>query len=163
MSQFMSHTSGKNGRKHVIDVIFPIAVFFVFAASALAVLMLSSKVYDTTSTTASDNYSSRTAFAYVSEKLRQHDSAGEISAKVIDGSDYLVLKEDGISTYIYLYDGKLKELRVRDGADVTFASGTDIASAKAFSVACEGTLYFIDITTEDGTEYSLVSSERSTR
>lgn len=74
MNRLMPHTGSKSSRKHIIDVIFPIAVFFVFAASSLAVLMLASKIYDDTSTSASDNYSSRTAFAYVSEKLRQHDS-----------------------------------------------------------------------------------------
>ena len=165
MSHLMPHTGSKSSRKHIIDVIFPIAVFFVFAASSLAVLMLASKIYDDTSTSASDNYSSRTAFAYVSEKLRQHDSrsGGVVSCGDMEGSDCLILEENesGTVTYIYMYDGSLKELRVCSDVRVSPESGLDITPVKDFSVSSEGALLFINITADDGTEYSMVSSERS--
>ena len=165
MNRLMPHTGSKSSRKHIIDVIFPIAVFFVFAASSLAVLMLASKIYDDTSTSASDNYSSRTAFAYVSEKLRQHDSrsGGGVSCGDMEGSDCLILEENesGTVTYIYMYDGSLKELRVRSDVRVSPESGLDITPVKDFSVSSEGALLFINITADDGTEYSMVSSERS--
>lgn len=164
MNRLMPHTGSANSRKHIIDVIFPIAVFFVFAASSLAVLMLASRIYDDTSTSASENYSSRAAFAYVSEKLRQHDSGGGISCGDMEGSDCLILKENESDTvtYIYMYDGSLRELRVRSDVRVSPESGLDITPVKGFSVSSEDSLLFINITADDGTEYSLVSSERST-
>ena len=211
MSQFAGggsrrkiESAGGKGRSHVIDVIFPVAVLFVFAASALIVLMLSSNIYNATATTTDDNYSSRTAFAYVNEKLRQHDTAGQAvscgSVTDIGGTgfgnggsdagpgetagaanqaaktanqtagdglgeaagDCLILHGDGVTTYIYTYDGMLKELRLRNGATASAASGRDITAVNDFAVLADGQIVYIDITTEDGTAYSFASSRRST-
>jgi hypothetical protein len=143
-------------------MVFPIAVFFVFAASSLAVLMLSSRIYDTTSSAASGNYSSRTAFAYVSEKIRQNDANGGISVTIRDDVECLTLQEDGYATYIYALDGMLKELRLRDGVDAALSSGQDIVPVQNFSIReTQAGLYHFDITSEDGTAFSIVASERS--
>ena len=37
----------RSQNRHVIDFIFPLAVFFVFAASSFAVLVLSANIYNT--------------------------------------------------------------------------------------------------------------------
>lgn len=147
---------------HVIDAVFPIAVFFVFAASSLAVLMLSSRIYSSSSSSAAANYSSRTAFAYISEKIRQHDANGGISVETKDGTDYLVLADDGYTTYIYVWDGTLMELRLRDGVDADPSTGQNIVSVQDFSIQeVRDGVYHFDITAEDGTVFSLAASERS--
>ncbi len=154
--------NSRSTHTHVIDVIFPIAVFFVFAASSLAVLMLSAKIYDSESSSAAGNYSSRTAFAYVQEKIRQHDSNGGISVRTIDGTDYLLLKEDDYTTYIYAYDGMLKELRLRDGVEASPESGLDITPVESFSIKqTQRQLYHFDIALRNGDNFSIAVAERS--
>lgn len=154
--------NSRSTHTHVIDAIFPIAVFFVFAASSLAVFMLSARIYDSTSSSATGNYSSRTAFAYIQEKVRQHDSNGGISAETIDGIDYLLLKDEDYTTYIYAYDGMLKELRLRDGVKASPESGLDITPVEDFSIGqTEEQLYHFDITVKDGNTFSIAVSERS--
>ena len=145
-------------KKHTIDIIFPVAVLFVFAASALIVLMLASNIYTSNSAVPDDNYTSRTAFAYVSERLRQNDEAGtDISAE----GDKLVIRDGKVATYIYMKDGMLKELRVMDGATAGLDAGTDITAVQDFSGKTKDNKVYIDITTEDGSDYRVVSTKRS--
>ena len=62
--------------RHVIDLIFPIALFFVFAASSLSVLILAANVYTSTTKRLSINDENRTVLSYLSEKIRQNDTDG---------------------------------------------------------------------------------------
>ena len=62
--------------RHVIDFIFPIALFFVFAASSLVVLILAADIYGSTTNQLQANDENRTALAYISEKIRQNDAGG---------------------------------------------------------------------------------------
>ena len=100
-------------RSHVIDLIFPLAVLFVFAASSLVVLILSVHIYTGQTEQAEAHYRTDTPLSYVEEKIRQNDAAGSISVMTLDGTECLALKNssDGINstTYLYVSDGWLKE------------------------------------------------------
>ena len=61
-------------QKHIIDFIFPVALFFVFALCALTVLLLSARIYQSTTDSSSRNYTARTGLSYVSEKIHQNDT-----------------------------------------------------------------------------------------
>ena len=71
---------------HVIDAIFPIAIFFVFTASLLIVLLLAARIYSKTTIDSDKHFTDRTAFAYVMEKVRQNDTDGALSVQTIDGT-----------------------------------------------------------------------------
>lgn len=58
----------RNEKKHVIDFLFPLAVFSVLAASSVAIVVLASGFYSRQVKTSSASYSGRTALAYVTEK-----------------------------------------------------------------------------------------------
>lgn len=62
-------------RSHVIDLIFPLAVLFVFAASSLVVLILSVHIYTGQTEQAEAHYRTDTPLSYVEEKIRQNDVA----------------------------------------------------------------------------------------
>lgn len=152
--------------RHVIDFTFPIAVFFVFAASSLAVLMLAANIYSNQTADANNNYMARTSLSYVNEKIRQNDERGGISIQTLEGQDCLVLENQiaGVSytTYIYQYDGKLKELFIREGVDVRLQDGQDIMEVQDFSVEGIGEgLFRLTSVDLDGNETSLIASERS--
>ena len=154
--------------RHVIDFIFPIAVFFVFAASSLAVLMLSANVYSTTTTQSNDNYTARTSLAYVNEKIRQNDENGGISVETLEGIECLALagSYEGAeyTTYIYEYDGMLKELFVRNDVDVSLKDGKNIMPVYSFKIEKVGkTLYRFTSVDQNNNETTLTASGRSER
>lgn len=57
-----------NKNKHVIDLIFPLSLFFVFISSCVIVLILSFHVYKETLDLEQVNYESRTALSYMYKK-----------------------------------------------------------------------------------------------
>ncbi len=154
-------------RRHVIDFIFPLAVLFVFAASSFAVLVLSAHIYSSQTETADKNYASLTPLAYVSEKVRQNDAEGGITVQTYNNQDCLALKgtfgDSGYTTYIYEYDGMLKELLIRDGVSATLADGKNIMETNRFKIKeIETGLYRFSCIDEDGKETAVIISGRST-
>lgn len=153
-------------QKHMIDLIFPIALFFVFAASSLAVLFLAADLYGTTTKEIQANDQSRTCLSYITQKIRQNDSAGEISIEEIEGTRCLVLpgsyNNAACTTYIYLYDGMLKELFINDGVDISFKTGKAIMEVSSLTMKqIDSGLFQFTFQDIDGTSDSFIISERS--
>ncbi len=152
--------------RHVIDLVFPIAVFFVFTASSLAVLMLAANIYHTQTTDADNNYMTRTSLAYVSEKIRQNDANGGISVRTVEDRSCLAIEsvsyDVSYTTYIYEYEGTLKELFIRDDAKLRLKDGKDIMEVKEFSIEEIGDGLFRFASSDlDGNKTALIVSERS--
>ena len=135
--------NNKKIKQHTIDFIFPIALFFVFAASSLAVLILSANIYK-------DLFTSRTCLSYITEKIRQNDEGGtqNIYLDSFDGHPALVLErnlnETLYHTYIYEDKGVLRELFIQDGIDASSRNGTEIMKVSSFQMeeAAPGLLRF---------------------
>lgn len=152
--------------KHAIDLIFPIALFFVFAVSSFSVLILAADIYASTTDRLSTNDENRTALSYISEKIRQNDSNGAIDMVSVDGTDCLALSAvyngTPCTTYIYVYDGCLKELFINDGIPVSLKDGRDIMQIASLSIdRLEDHLYLFTAVDSTGTESSVIASERS--
>lgn len=124
--------------KHMIDFLFPVALFFVFALSALTVILLAARIYQSTTEHSSFNYTSRTCLSYIAEKIHQNDVGGTASIGTFDGCDALVLGqahgEDTYYTYIYVHENELKELFVKEGAEVKAADGKMVLKVTDFSM-----------------------------
>ena len=135
--------NNKKIKQHTIDFIFPIALFFVFAASSLAVLILSAN-------SSKDLFTSRTCLSYITEKIRQNDEGGtqNIYLDSFDGHPALVLErnlnETLYHTYIYEDKGVLRELFIQDGIDASSRNGTEIMKVSSFQMeeAAPGLLRF---------------------
>ena len=69
----------QRNKKHTIDLLFPIALFFVLAVSSLIVVLLASNVYRNTTRMEQSNYESRTALSYVVGKIHQNDEQGSVA------------------------------------------------------------------------------------
>lgn len=125
-------------RKHMIDFLFPVALFFVFALSALTVILLAARIYQSTTENSSLNYTSRTSLSYISEKIHQNDLDGAVTLGSFDGCDALIMEqtvgEDIYYTYIYADGKELKELFVKDGVDAKASSGRKILDIEDFSM-----------------------------
>ncbi|MEZ3435206.1 MAG: DUF4860 domain-containing protein [Lachnospiraceae bacterium] len=125
-------------RRHMIDFLFPVALFFVFALSALTVLLLAARIYQSTTENSSLNYTSRTGLSYISEKIHQNDLGGQVTIGSLDGCEALIMEqtagEDIYYTYIYADDKELKELFIKDGAPAKASSGRTILEIQNFSM-----------------------------
>lgn len=125
-------------KHHVIDFLFPVALFFLFTISAVIVVLLAGRIYQSSVENASRNDTARTALSYITEKVHQNDSANAVFLGTFDNCDSLVLSQEynGTTyyTYIYPHNGKLKELFIKEGANATAESGKAIFDIQDFSV-----------------------------
>ena len=72
-------------RRHVIDLLFPIALFLVLAASSLFLVILAANVYQKSVAWEESNYESRTCLSYVTEKIRQNDEKAALLPALLTG------------------------------------------------------------------------------
>ena len=130
--------SAHSERRHMIDLLFPVALFFVFALSALTLILLSAGIYRSTTENSSLNYTSRTGLSYISEKIHQSDSGGRIFPGDFDGCKALVMEQsfggDNYLTYIYAYDGTLRELFIREGIQAKASDGKALLAIHDFTI-----------------------------
>lgn len=124
----------KTQEKHfIVDILFVLALFGVFAVSALALVTIGADVYQHTVEDMDVNYESRTAVSYIMEKVRQNDTTDSIFLTTLEDAPALCMlseiDEDTYCTYLYYYEGHLKELFMRQGASLggqLLPAGTDI-------------------------------------
>jgi len=154
-------------RSHIIDMVFVICLMFLFIFSALCVITIGAEIYQKNVTSVDDNYSKRTACAYITEKVRQSDENGGISVKKIFDQNALVLQsnEDGIlyNTYIYDYEGSLMELFAMDELKSLYPqSGQKILELTEFDVSYVGpNTLSVEVILKDGTEESFLITTKS--
>lgn len=84
------------------------------------------------------NYNTRTSFAYITEKIRQFNTNESIQISDLDGHEALLLstvsEEDTYYTYIYMYDGYLKELFIKSGTAPVPDAGQNILPLTDFQL-----------------------------
>ena len=164
----MKQKQGESGR-HIVDILFVLALFGVFAASALMLVTLGANVYKQTVADMTDNFTERTAYSYVTEKIRQNDTADTVEIGELNGVPALVFTkqsgEETFCTYLYLYDGYLKELYTRKnsfaGNDI-LPAGQNILPLNAFTMeACRNGLIKLTLEPEIGNPVTIYAALRS--
>lgn len=139
----MNNRNHQKQEKHfIVDILFVLALFGVFAVSALALVTIGADVYQHTVEDMGVNYESRTAVSYIMEKVRQNDTTDSIFLTDLENVPALCMlseiDEETYCTYLYLYDGHLKELFMREGASLggqVLPAGTDIMDLQEFSLS----------------------------
>ena len=143
--------------RHVVDLLFVIALLFLFAFSAIMLIALGADVYQKNVDTMRKNYDRRTASAYLVQKVRQADVRGAVRVDELNGTPALVLTnrvgDRDYATWLYLYDGKLCEQLLRAEMAPEPAAGQEILPLKAMELdALSGRLLSVRLTLEDGEE-----------
>lgn len=104
-------------RGHTLDVLFPLGLLAIYAVAAAGAVLQAADGYRDSLTRADRDFGRATALAYVAEKLRAGDEAGAVRVDALEDCPALVLsvnREGGwYDTYIYCYDGSLRELMVK--------------------------------------------------
>ncbi len=128
-----------NRRKtSLIDFVFTLSLFGVFTVCALLVVVIGANVYRSIVGTQDANAMTRTALAYVAEKIRQNDGAGQIRLGDVEGTPALVISDgtgaEAYATYIYVDEGALKELFLPASATPGLLAGQIITEVGGFSM-----------------------------
>lgn len=151
---------------HIIDILFVLALFCMFALSAIFLISVGADIYGKTVAHMESNFNNRTAFAYVTEKVRQADAAGAIDIGSLEGIPALTIsqtiEDTPYITYLYQYDDHLKELMVREDTPLGPSAGQDILSLSSFVLnRINDSLYSFTLTTTDGDSCLLYVSIKS--
>ncbi len=151
-----------NHTKHSMDFLFSIALFFVFASTALVVLLLSANIYQHNVHQSMNAFDQNTTLAYLTEKIRQNDSSKtNISLTTFDGYEALAISQEYndicYTTYIYEMDGKLKELFIQNGVSAPAQSGTTVLEIYNLEMKeLKKGLFKFTCYSEDGTKDSVI-------
>ncbi len=130
-------------RKHNIDILFQMAVFFMFTFSAILLLLLAVNFYRSIVDRSEKNESARVAVAYIREVIHQNDKQGGISLTEFDKLPCIkIQQEEDYVLYLYLKDGELRELYTKEGAQVSSGDGQKLMELTSmnFSMKGEGVL-----------------------
>lgn len=152
--------------RHIIDLLFVIALFCVFALSAIFLISIGADIYGKTVTHMEQNFNSRTAFAYLAEKIRQSDQQGAVSVGELKGNPAVIITQKNEAaeyvTYLYEYNGYLKELLVREDTPLGPEAGQNILAITDFSISqVNDRLYSFTVTVDGTNSYQLFVSTRS--
>lgn len=142
-------------RKHVIDFLFALALFFVLAASSVALVVLVSGIYSRQIRESENSFSSHTVLSYVTEKLHQADASGSVTTGSFDGQDAILIRQEysgqSYVTYLYTYEGCLRELFIREDVTASASDGRKILATDSFFFeACDDGLFHLSCTDSDG-------------
>ena len=123
----------KQEERHIIDILFVIGLFCIFALSTIFLISIGADIYGKTVSNTEINFNDRTSFAYVTEKIRQADRSGAITASTLEGRSVLKLQ-----------------------TPLSLSAGQEILPVSDFSVSrIQDNLLQITIHTADGDDCSL--------
>lgn len=153
----------KKTPEHTIDRVFLLALLALFAATAFLVVSIGAKQYHSIADGMTANYETRTVSSYLEEKMNQNDVAGSVAVTSIGDFPAIALsetvKDTVYTTYLYCYDGYLREITVSDGTAVLPEDGQKIIETKALSIdMVSSNLYCFTITDTAGDTYPLYIS-----
>lgn len=151
---------------HIVDVIFVLALFGLFAMSALALIITGSGIYQNAVSNMQNNYEIRTSTSYVTEKIRRGNCLD-----ILDVDDHEIISigskigDKNYRTYLYTYDGFLRELFVLADTDFSpklFPAGQKITEMSDLSIKQEANdIYEIVLMQSSGTSTSLLINKYS--
>ena len=160
----------------LIPVLFVLTLFLLLSALSISVIIAGSTVYEKISDNMDNNYDRRVTFSYLATKIRQNDSAGSIYIEEKDGTNMIAIKEvdpfwdNAYVTYIYYYDGYIRELFFElenDGSTVGFELdwGDEIIKAEGFNFSFSDNedQIVMNLTDKDGNDQSTKVFLRSRR
>ena len=130
--------NAKNERQHMVDVLFVLTLFCVFALCSILLIAVGAKVYQNTINSMETHFTTTTSLSYITEKIRQNDVSAGIIIEEFGGNDALVLLSEyngeEYGTYIYSYAGHLKELFTKRSIRLSPEAGQNILEISDFIV-----------------------------
>lgn len=135
--------TSRNNR-HMVEFLFVICLFCVFAGTALVVVLFGANTYRSVAAKMDENYSIRTSLSYITEKIHQSeaDENGGAVISSVGGHTALALKSKlqkvSYTTYIYESKGSICELLIRSDRKPDINEGKNIISVADFHIYKKG-------------------------
>lgn len=153
-------------RKHSADFLFLLIIFGFFAVLAFSTVVLGAGFYRSAVSNSQKLASVDMAAGYIAEKLRQTDETDSFSVEEFGDSQALALRsqynDETFITWIYTWDDTLRELFVREDADINPEMGTALADiSRLFVTPVSDSLYKLQAENSDGDRTELYISPRA--
>jgi len=146
----------KKNRMESLTVLF---IFAVFAFCVLLLILTGAGIYREVTEKNAINYEWRTRVQYLTTRIRQADSNGSLQIGKFGENDAVILSEelDGeiYYTYVYCYDGYLRELFTAADSGLQPGDGDRILKAQEMKAEKKDHILEIEIRAEDGSNRSL--------
>ncbi len=152
---------------HFLDSIFTLILLLAFLLFSLLLASTGSLIYQKGADSLNEAYTSHTALSYISEKIRQHDEKDSIFMTELEGCPSLAFREkqndEEFITYIYYFDGALRELFTRASNNATPQMGSVIVTVPFCTIeetaslpGSTGILLSIRTADQNGVEQSIL-------
>lgn len=156
----------KGRRSSVMENVALLCLCALFFFLAMGAVVMGVSAYQGVSRVVEENTAYRTALAYITNQVRRADTGGGVSAGSYQGIDALILTESFMGetyiTYIYCYDGALRELFVEQGYELEVEAGTELLPLEGMSVTtADGGLIQVRVRDTEGVEGSVLLVPRS--
>lgn len=126
-------------RRHTLQQLLPLCLLAAFMLSAVLAVLFSASLYRDVQDR-SARLTEATALTYIAEKVHQSDQAGAIRVGTIGECPALIIRQDAGSlydTYIYVYDGSLRELMIKCELDPAPKMGRPLLELEALDLSLE--------------------------
>lgn len=147
-------------KTHSGSALFSLLLLLVFTLFTLLLSGTGAHIYRNSAQNLDENYTSRTAIAYISEKVRQHNSTDAIFLSDIQEQPALVLRktieEEPFLTYIYYHDNALYELFVHEDTVPRLQSGSRIVELQQLTLTEENHILTVTAVSKEGNTMSML-------
>lgn len=146
--------NNKNSVFHSADTFFVLILFAVFVLMALFVSASGALSYKNSAVQMEERFNKQTCISYITAKIRSNNEEGKLSVVDFNGQNALCITDDiggaVYNTYIYQYDGMVRELFCNAEITLDPSVGSALTKASELSFEKEGSLYRITVTDENG-------------
>ena len=136
----------------------------LFAVLAVGVLSFGVAVYRHLTDFSEETYFQRTALSYFANQIRTFDDAGSVALGKLEDVDAIVLREtfnhNTYVTYLYYYDGAIRQLAMQEGTQLTPADGDLLLPAGGLDLSRTEDSLEITVHDEGGQSFSLTVTSR---
>lgn len=137
----------------------------LYVVLTMGVTLLGSGVYQRVSTAGREHTTHRTALSYVANQLRQ-GAHGPVAVGEFEGCPALRMREAGQEnsryvTYIYCYDGQLRELYTELGSGLRPADGVALLALSGLTFSRTGALLRVTAGDEKGMTWEMTLFPRT--
>ncbi|MEG0369295.1 MAG: DUF4860 domain-containing protein [Hungatella sp.] len=152
-------------QKGTISALFVILLFMVFVMSVFFTILIGAKVYENVNVRSERLYAGSVSLGYIANKIRQSDADGMVNLIDVEGTSVLELQQEiegqRYVTWIYAYEGYVRELFMRPDSGLALADGMPIVAEEGLSMTEEGDMLRVETAGSEGG--SILLSMRSGR
>ncbi len=136
----------------------------LFAVLMVGVLSYGVAVYRHLTEFSEETYFQRTALSYFANQIRTFDQSGSVALGKLEDVDAVVLREtldqNTYVTYLYYYDGAIRQLAMEEGTRLTPADGDALLSASGLNISRTEDSLSLTARDETGQSFSLTVTPR---